>query len=58
MDRSALPLRYCSRYAEWADALEITHPFIAWEIHRQLQKAYEHEAKVHDTEVAVERRSP
>lgn len=33
-----------------------SHSFIASKIHRQLQKTYEHEAKMHDTEAAVERR--
>jgi hypothetical protein len=46
------------KYKKWGDALEITHPFIASKIHRQLQKTYEHEAKTYDAEAAVERRLP
>lgn len=46
------------KYRRWGDALEITHPFIASKIHRQLQKTYEHEAKMHDTEAAIARRLP
>lgn len=44
------------KYGRWADALEITHPFIASKIHRQLQRTYEGEANMHDTEAAVQRR--
>ncbi len=44
------------KYRKWASALEITHPFIASTIHRELEASYEAEAKQHDTEAGIQRR--
>jgi len=43
------------KYRKWADALELSHPFVA-SIHRHMAETYEHEAKGQDVEARIERR--
>lgn len=45
-----------SQYRRWAEALELSHPFVASEVLLHMAKEYEEEAKGHDTEARVERR--
>lgn len=44
------------KYRIWADALNISHPFIASTIHRHMERVYEEEAKQHDAEAGIQRR--
>jgi hypothetical protein len=44
------------QYRRWAEALEISHPWVATEILKHMADTYNEEAKGFDTQAKVERR--
>jgi hypothetical protein len=46
------------KYRRWAEALQVSHPFVAAKLLMELTKTYDHEANWHDTEAGIRRRLP
>jgi hypothetical protein len=44
------------KYREWAQALQVSHPFVAAKLLMGLAKTYDHDASREDTEAGIRRR--